>query len=35
MSIQDNGVRIMVPPFVGPDENIVVHTELLEYSERA
>ena len=34
-AILDNGVRIMVPPFVGPDENIVVHTELLEYSERA
>jgi elongation factor P len=34
-AILDNGVRIMVPPFVGPDENIVVHTELMEYSERA
>ncbi|MFT4149558.1 MAG: elongation factor P [Paracoccaceae bacterium] len=34
-AILDNGVRIMVPPFVGPDEDIVVHTELLEYSERA
>ena len=34
-AILDNGVRIMVPPFVGQDENIVVHTELMEYSERA
>ncbi len=34
-AILDNGVRIMVPPFVGVDENIVVHTELMEYSERA
>jgi elongation factor P len=34
-AILDNGVRIMVPPFVGADEDIVVHTELMEYSERA
>jgi elongation factor P len=34
-AILDNGVRIMVPPFVGADEMIVVHTELMEYSERA
>jgi elongation factor P len=34
-AILDNGVRIMVPPFVGPDEDIVVHTETMEYSERA
>ena len=27
-AILENGVRIMIPPFV-------VHTELLEYSERA
>ena len=31
----DNGVRVMVPPFVGQDENIVVNTETMEYSERA
>jgi elongation factor P len=31
----DNGVRIMIPPFVGADEDIIVHTELMEYSERA
>ncbi len=34
-AILDNGVRIMIPPFIGPDEMIVVHTELMEYSERA
>ncbi len=34
-AILDNGVRIMIPPFIGPDEQIVVHTELMEYSERA
>jgi elongation factor P len=34
-AILDNGVRIMIPPFIGPDEDIIVHTEFLEYSERA
>ncbi|MES2145683.1 MAG: elongation factor P [Pseudomonadota bacterium] len=34
-AILDNGVRIMIPPFVGADEDIMVHTELMEYSERA
>ncbi len=34
-AILDNGVRVMVPPFVGVDEMIVVNTELFEYSERA
>ena len=34
-AILDNGVRVMVPPFVGTDELIVVNTELMEYSERA
>jgi elongation factor P len=34
-AILDNGVRIMIPPFVGVDEDIIVHTELMEYSERA
>jgi elongation factor P len=34
-AILDNGVRIMVPPFIGQDEDIVVHTEFMEYSERA
>lgn len=31
----DNGVRVMIPPFVGQDEDIVVNTELGEYVERA
>ncbi|MBE3639102.1 elongation factor P [Mangrovicoccus algicola] len=31
----DNGVRIMVPPFIGQDEAIIVNTETMEYSERA
>ncbi len=31
----DNGVRVMVPPFVGEGEDIVVSTETFEYVERA
>lgn len=34
-AILDNGVRVMVPPFVGTDEAIIVNTETFEYSERA
>ncbi|PTX04921.1 elongation factor P [Pararhodobacter aggregans] len=34
-AILDNGIRLMVPPFIGQDEDIVVHTETFEYSERA
>ena len=34
-ALLDNGVRVMVPPFVGSDEDIVVNTETMEYSERA
>ena len=34
-AILDNGVKVMVPPFIGPDEDIVVNTETMEYSERA
>jgi elongation factor P len=34
-AVLDNGVKVMVPPFVGPDEMIVVNTETMEYSERA
>jgi elongation factor P len=34
-AVLDNGVRIMVPPFVGSDESIIVNTETMEYSERA
>ncbi len=34
-AVLDNGVRVMVPPFVGQDEKIVVNTETFEYVERA
>ncbi|KJZ17888.1 elongation factor P [Loktanella sp. S4079] len=34
-AILDNGVRVMIPPFVGQDESIVVNTEIFEYVERA
>ena len=34
-ALLDNGVRVSVPPFVGPGERIVVNTETMEYSERA
>ncbi len=34
-AVLDNGVRVMVPPFVGSDEDIIVNTETMEYSERA
>lgn len=34
-AVLDNGVRVMIPPFVGQDEDIVVNTELFEYVERA
>lgn len=34
-AILDNGVRILVPPFVGQDEDIIVNTETMEYAERA
>jgi len=34
-AVLDNGVKVMVPPFVGQDELIVVNTESMEYSERA
>jgi elongation factor P len=34
-AVLDNGLKIMVPPFVGQDEDIVVNTETMEYSERA
>lgn len=34
-AILDNGVRIMIPPFVGEGEDIIVNTEAFEYSERA
>ncbi|WP_323771213.1 elongation factor P [Antarctobacter sp.] len=34
-AVLDNGVRITVPPFVGQDEDVVVNTETMEYTERA
>ena len=34
-ALLDNGVRVMVPPFVGEGEDIVVNTETMDYSERA
>ncbi len=34
-AVLDNGVRVMVPPFVGTGEKIVVNTETSEYVERA
>jgi elongation factor P len=34
-AVLDNGVRVQVPPFVGPGEAIIVNTETMEYSERA
>ncbi|MEM8658419.1 MAG: elongation factor P [Pseudomonadota bacterium] len=34
-AVLDNGVRVMIPPFVGQDEQIIVNTETMEYSERA
>lgn len=34
-AVLDNGIRVSVPPFVGQDEDIVVNTETMEYSERA
>ena len=34
-ALLDNGVKVMVPPFVGQDQAIVVSTETAEYVERA
>ena len=34
-ALLDNGIKVMVPPFIAQDEMIVVHTETMEYSERA
>ncbi len=34
-AVLDNGLKVMVPPFVGQDEDIVVNTETMEYAERA
>ena len=34
-AILDNGVKVMVPPFIAQNEDIVINTETMEYSERA
>ena len=34
-AVLDNGVKVMVPPFVGQEEDIVVNTETMEHTERA
>jgi elongation factor P len=34
-AVLENGVRVMVPPFIGVDEVIIINTDLMEYSERA
>ncbi len=34
-AVLDNGVRIMIPPFVDQDTKVVVNTETFEYVERA
>lgn len=34
-AVLDNGVRIMIPPFVDQDTSVVVNTETMEYVERA
>lgn len=34
-AVLDNGVKVMVPPFVGEGEAIIVNTETMDYSERA
>jgi len=34
-ALLSNGIRVMVPPFVNSDEDIVVNTETMEYAERA
>jgi elongation factor P len=34
-ALLDNGVKVMVPPFVGEGEAIVVNTDTMDYAERA
>jgi elongation factor P len=34
-AVLDNGVRVMIPPFVGQDEDVVINTDTMEYAERA
>ena len=34
-AVLENGMKVMVPPFISQDESIMVNTETMEYSERA
>ncbi len=34
-AVLDNGVRVMVPPFIDAGEEVVINTETMEYAERA
>lgn len=34
-ALLDNGIRVMVPPFVAEGESVIVSTETMEYVERA
>ena len=34
-AVLDNGVRIMVPPFIDEGQEINVNTETMEYAERS
>lgn len=34
-AVLDNGLRVMVPPFIGTGERVVVSTQTFEYVERA
>ncbi len=34
-AMMDNGARVMVPPFIGVGEKIIVNTETIEYVRRA
>ena len=33
-AILENGIRVMVPPFVNMDEEVIISTENFEYVER-
>ena len=34
-AILQNGIKVMVPPFISKEEHIVINTDTMEYSERA
>ena len=34
-AILQNGIKVMVPPFISKEERIVINTDTMEYSERA